>query len=142
MEAFQSTNSGLCLDTAALWGSIPVFDILLKSGAKLENSRPLHQALRGQKDSTSMLAYLLNLPVDIESIADPNDQYSTGTPLESAIRHRAPGDPINIVGFLLENGADPHPGGRRGIDLVEEPFRSQLQEIHEKYSSQVKNMPL
>ncbi|KAG6988920.1 hypothetical protein G7Y79_00068g096190 [Physcia stellaris] len=134
------TNSGACLYQAAAKSTPAVIELLLRGGAKMENSRPLHAAVRRGKEAIPMLEYLLDLGCDIESLADPCDQFSVGTPLESVIRHGLRHDSLAIAKFLLEKGADPRPSGRRGIDVYDEPIRSQLQEIHERATVQNQSM--
>lgn len=135
-----ATNSGACLYEAAARSTPAVIELLLRGGAKMENSRPLHAAVRRDKEATPMLEYLLDLGFDIESLADPCDQFSFGTPLESVIRHGFSYDSLAIAKFLLEKGADPRPSGHRGIDAYDEPVRSQLQKIHERAT--VKNQSM
>ena len=136
MDALPTTDSGECLYEAAAHASPAVIDLLMKSGAKLENSTPLHAAVRRGGDAIPMLKHLLSLGVDVNGAANPYDQFSVGTPLESVIRRGLRGDSVAIVQFLLENGADPHPGGRPGIDVFDDPLRSQLRGVYEQSRSE------
>lgn len=134
LEATPIPDSGVCLYEAVANSSSDVVGLLIQAGAKVENSTPLHAAVRRGEDAIPMLRYLLDLPsgngIDINGLADQCDPFSVGTPLESVIRHGVRSDSVAIARFLLENGADPHPDGRPGIDVFDEPVRSQLEGIH------------
>ena len=134
LEATSIPNSGVCLYEAVASSNTEVVELLIQAGAKLENSTPLHAAVRRGEDAIPMLRYLLSLPsgngIDINGLADPRDPFSVGTPLESVIRHGLRSGSVAIARFLLENGADPHPDGRPGIDVFDETIRSQLEEVH------------
>ncbi|KAL8788504.1 MAG: hypothetical protein Q9195_007281 [Heterodermia aff. obscurata] len=136
-EATPIPNSGVCLYEAAASSTTEVVELLIQAGAKVENSTPLHAAVRRGQDAIPMLRYLLNLPlghgIDINGLPDQCDPFSVGTPLESVIRHGVRSDSVAIARFLLDNGADPHPDGRPGIDVFDDPVRSQLEEVHEQW---------
>ena len=106
LEATPMPNSGVCLYEAAASSTIEVVELLIRAGAKPENSTPLHAAVRRGTDAIPMLQYLLSLSgMDINGLADPCDQFSVGTPLESVIRHGARSESVAIAKFLVENGA-------------------------------------
>ena len=134
LEATPIPDSGVCLYEAAASSNTEVVELLIQAGAKVENCTPLHAAVRRGEDAIPMLRYLLALPsgngTDINGLADPCDPFSVGTPLESVIRHGLRSDSVAIARFLLENGADPHPDGRPGIDVFDEPVRSQLDGVY------------
>ena len=134
LEATPIPDSGACLYEAAAHSSSEVVELLIQAGAKVENSTPLHAAVRRGEDAIPMLRHLLDLPsensIDINGLADQRDPFSVGTPLESVIRHGMRSDSVAIARFLLANGADPHPDGRPGIDVFDEPVRSQLEGVH------------
>ena len=134
LEATPVPDSGVCLYEAAASSNTEVVELLIQAGAKVENSTPLHAAVRRGEDAIPMLRYLLALPsgkgTDINGLADAHDPFSVGTPLESVIRHGLRSDSVTIARFLLENGADPHPDGRPGIDVFDGPVRSQLEEVY------------
>lgn len=90
---------------AACVSTPTVYKLLLEHGAKLEYSVPLHTAASSQEDEDriSMMAYLLELGVDINGFDDRRGLYATGTPLHAAIEAGG----IAKVRFLLEQGADP-----------------------------------
>ena len=139
VEATPIPDSGLCLYEAAASSSIEVVEMLVRAGAKAENSTPLHAAVRRGANAIPMLRYLLSLSndgIDINGLADPCDQFSVGTPLESVIRHGVRSDSVAIARFLLENGADPRPGGRPGIDAFDEPVRMKLEEVRRRAGSE------
>lgn len=138
-ESIPTTGSGECLYNAAASATPAVVELLINNGAKLENSTTLHAAIRRRwEESQPMLKYLLSLGADINGLADPCDQFSVGTPLESLIRHDIlgiqgrRGDAFEQMKFLLASGANPRPDGRRGIDVLNEPVRSELQEIYDR----------
>ena len=137
LEAIPVPDSGVCLYEAAASSNTEVVELLIQAGAKIENSTPLHAAVRRGEDAIPMLRYLLDLPsadgIDIDGLADQSDPFSLGTPLESVIRHGVRSDSVAIASFLLENGADPYPDGRPGIDVFDEPVRSQLEEVHQQW---------
>lgn len=97
-------NSGYTLNVTAEAGNIFAFDILLKYGAKLENSMALHGAARGQSTrQISMMKHLLTLGVDVNDSDRGKFRFCEGTPLFYAIDAGA----VENAQFLLENGADP-----------------------------------
>ena len=136
LEVLPIPNSGVCLYDATASSSKEVVGLLIQAGAKVENSTPLHAAVRRGEDAIPMLRYLLDLPsgsgININGLADQYDPFSVGTPLESVIRHGVRSDSVAIARFLLENGADPHPDGRPGIDVFDESIRLQLEEVYEQ----------
>lgn len=145
LETAPVTGSGQCLYNAAAITSPAVIELLVHSGAKLENSTPLHAAVRRGEDSIPMIKYLLSLGVAINARADPYDQFSDGTPLESIIRNdpidiRNHGYSFEIAKFLLENGAHPRPDNSRGIDVFEESLKSELEAIHEQHTLREQNV--
>ena len=136
-EASPIPNSGVCLYEATASSTTEVVGLLIEAGATVEDGTPFHAAVRRGQDAIPMLRYLLDLPsisgLDINCLADQRDPFSVGTPLESVIRHGVRNDSVAIARFLLENGADPHPDGRPGIDVFGEPIRSQLEEVHQQW---------
>jgi hypothetical protein len=97
----QVSDSGAILQSAAQFGNIETFDLLLTHGAVLSNAATMHAAVEGE--NTEVMAHLLKLGVDV----DQSDGIRTmgyphyGSPL---LRAMILGKP-RAVRFLLDHGA-------------------------------------
>src|SRR3954453_6527276 len=61
-------KSGRALNVAASNSTIEIFDLLLKCGAKMEDSNPLHSAAASNNEDTAripMMSHLLQIGVDV-----------------------------------------------------------------------------
>jgi hypothetical protein len=116
------SDSGAILQSAAMYGNIQTFDLLLAHGAILSNAATMHAAAEGE--NIEMMAHLLKLGVDIEQ----RDRYKTmgypsyGSPL---LRAMVLGKPRSVR-FLLDHGASTlkklpalNDAGMTAMDLVE-----------------------
>lgn len=118
-------GSGMALQRAACCSSIGTVDLLLERGAKLENSFPLHDAACGGDGRIPMMAHLINLGVDVNSLDSARVRYRRGTPLHGAVCGRQPA----AVRFLLENGADPQVADVWGVTPIEVARKSENEEM-------------
>lgn len=96
-------TSGAALNAAAAYTSFAVLQKLLKNGAKLENSMPLHHAAAVAADAERlpMMAELLKLGIDVNADDKMMGPYSRGPPIVRAIEAGC----LKKVQFLLEHGA-------------------------------------
>lgn len=108
---------GHILELAACGSSIPVFDLLLEHGAKLEDGMPLHLVAEAGAHSGGlpMMQHLLDLGVDINGLDNARGPWRAGTPLHCAVKSAN----AERVRFLLEHGADPHHQGSWGKTPLE-----------------------
>lgn len=122
------TTSGTPLNQAAEKGNITAFDILLKYGARLENSMALHEAASTCHGlQIPMMKHLLALGLDVNGSDKGKRRGTLGTPLFYAIDSGV----VENVQFLLENGADPRGkrAGRTALQVAER--KKDCQEIVE-----------
>jgi ankyrin repeat protein len=96
----QVANSGATLESAARYGNVETFDLLLAHDAVLSNAAPMHAAAGEQ--NIEIMAHLLELGVDLderESMTLGRPSY--GSPLLRAMFSGKP----QAVRFLLDHGA-------------------------------------
>ena len=109
-------DSGMALQLAACLSTTSTLDLLIKHGARLENSFPLHGAAVCMGDRTTpMMAHLIGLGLDVNHLDSARLRFRHGTPLHCAVQERNYG----TVRFLLENGADPHIEDVWGVTPIE-----------------------
>ena len=138
LSALPVTDSGAVLDAAAGAANLEIFSLLLRHGAKLENSLPLHAAAastsKGDEESLAMMGYLLQLGVDIDGSDESRGFRALGTPLHYAIR----GGMIERVRFLLMSGSNVKIAGRGGLmplALAMQTGKEELIALVESYQS-------
>lgn len=115
-------NAGAALNAAANACEITVFDLLLKRGARIETSVPLHMAAKNPARGAKcilMMTHLLELGLDVDGLDDIQGPYRLGTPLYHAVRNRA----VEAAQFLLEQGADPYKKNQWGYAPAEEAIK-------------------
>ena len=123
-------NSGSTLNCAASVATPDVFDLLLRYGAKLENSQPLHMAAASQEDSERipLMEYLIGKDVNVNGSDEARGFHAVGPPLFYAIRQGQ----VEKVRWLLGHGADPRVEGRGGataLRLSEQTGMEELQRL-------------
>lgn len=129
-------NSGRILQSAAQYGTIETFDMLIAHGAVLSNAAALHAAVEG--GNVDMMARVLELGADVD---EPDGLWTMGpqvycTPLLRAIEQGK----IDAVRFLLEKGASTVKMGRRREtalqmvknDWVVDEIRKMVEEVGER----------
>ena len=115
-------NTGAALNAAAWVGTIAVFDLLLRSGARLETSVPLHTAASNPEigaECIPMMTHLLRLGLDVNGLDDDQGHYMPGTPLHHAVRNRG----VEATRFSLQQGADPHKKNQWGYTPTEDAVK-------------------
>jgi ankyrin repeat protein len=116
-------NAGAALNSAANACNVAVFDLLLKGGARIETSVPLHMAAKNRTAGAAgvlMMTHLLELGLDVNGLDDIQGPWRLGTPLHYAVRDRS----IDAARFLLERGADPHKKNQWGYTPAEDALKS------------------
>ena len=96
---------GEALNRAASHGSLRTFDLLLQHGARLERSLALHFAAKAiyTPERKVLMEWLISMGFDVNHSDTSNGWQCEGTPLHCA----ATCGRLEMVQFLLENGADP-----------------------------------
>lgn len=120
-------NSGYTLNCAASVATPEVFDLLLRNGAKLENSQPLHMAAASQEDTgrIPMMEYLIGKGVDVNRSDEARGFQAVGPPLFYAIRQGQ----LEKVRWLLGHGADPRVEGRGGATVLRMAEQTGMEEL-------------
>ena len=119
------SDSGMALQLAACWSDISTLDLLLEHGAKLENSFPLHDVAGMGDERIPMMAHLIELGVDVNSLDSARVRFRYGTPLHCAVQ----GQQCGTVRFLLENWADPNMKDEYGVTPIEAAKKKGNQEL-------------
>lgn len=110
-------DSGSALNCAASVATPQVFDLLIRHGAKLANSQPLHMAAASPEDAgrIPMMEYLLSKGCDVNaSDEEARGFHAVGPPLLYAIRQGQ----AEKVRWLLGHGADARVEGRGGATAL------------------------
>jgi ankyrin repeat protein len=97
----QVSDSGATLQSAAQYGNIESFDLLLAHGAILSNAATMHAAAEGE--NIKIMVHLLKLGVDVDQTDGMRMSFPCyDSPLLRAIRLGKP----QAVRFLLDHGAN------------------------------------
>ena len=97
------------LDLAAGAKPLSVVKMLIQHGASTAKANPLHAAASSESDRRDVMAYFLDMGIDINGVSSFGRRMNKragdedGTPLHAAIR----GGTVENINFLLDRGADP-----------------------------------
>ncbi len=121
------SDSGSALNCAAAVGTLAVFELLLRHGARIENSQPMHMAAASEEDAgrIPMMEYLVGKGVDVNGSDGARGVRAVGPPLLYAVRQGQ----VEKVRWLLGHGADARVEGRGGATALGMAERTGLEEV-------------